>query len=333
MNRDTTHTDYDLIAKCLAGEATGADEQALESWLQASEGNRAEYETLRQLWGAAEETVAAVDTDTAWTRVNALCEEETQVIRIDTAENPGRRWMSWAAMLAIMATIGAGIWYANLGSAPEMLVFATGDQPAGVDLPDGSKVTLRENSSLEYPASFDGYDRDVTLNGVGYFDISADKDHPFTVHTGAGDVRVVGTEFEVDARTPSEQLVVEVAEGVVEVSDRKAQVKSSVKAGEVCTLNVPAAAIEVQESTDPGPFFWKDRTIRFRRTELGRVAKTLEELLHIRVEFENEALTGCELTATFKDEDAETIMEIIATTLGLEVVHTGNTFTISGEGC
>jgi len=334
VNREIPHIDYDLIAKCLTGEGSEADRQALEHWLGSSEENRLEYENLKRLWDASsEETVPAVDMDTAWNEVSAQALEDTPVIRIDTVEGPGRRWLSWAAMIALALAVGAGIWYTNRGTAPEMLTLISGDAATELQLADGSRITLRENSTLVYPQAFNGHHREVTLTGVGYFSIAADKEHPFIVHTEAGDIRVVGTEFEIDARTPDQQLVVEVAEGVVEVAGHSDHLTSRVQAGKVCTLSVADKSIDVQEITDPSAFFWKDHTIRFRRTELGRVAKTLEELLHIRVKFDNEALTGCELTATFRDEDATTIMEIIATTLGLQVNKEGDTFILSGEGC
>jgi ferric-dicitrate binding protein FerR (iron transport regulator) len=70
-------------------------------------------------------------------------------------------------------------------------------------LPDGSRVWLNNASSIRYPVSFAGPNREVELTGEAYFDIAKDPSHPFrvAVHRGArtSTIEVLGTSFNVMA--------------------------------------------------------------------------------------------------------------------------------------
>ncbi|THF52998.1 DUF4974 domain-containing protein [Flavobacterium supellecticarium] len=71
-------------------------------------------------------------------------------------------------------------------------------------LPDGTKVSLNAESSLEYPVKFTGSERRVKLNGEGYFEVAHDKSKPFHVETKNQDVQVLGTVFNIQSYTEKE---------------------------------------------------------------------------------------------------------------------------------
>ncbi|WP_343668802.1 FecR domain-containing protein [Chitinophaga sp.] len=79
--------------------------------------------------------------------------------------------------------------------------------PTGRDyrvvLADGSQVHLNAFSRLRFPFAFNGSTREVYLEGEAYFNIAPDPRHPFIVHTGAIDTKVLGTAFNVNAYTDS----------------------------------------------------------------------------------------------------------------------------------
>lgn len=331
MSKDTEHIDYDLIAKCLAGEANAEEKAAIDRWLNTSDANRSEYEAMQEMWAMAADDPAPVNVDDAWLRVSERTNEPKVIPIASKEETRSWKWVGWAAAVAILVSVGTAVWFGD--REPEMVIVQSGEDWPTVSLPDGSEVTLRENSTLSYPKTFAEGTREVTMTGLGYFDVASDKTHPFIVHTDAGDVRVVGTEFEVDARDAVNKLSVEVAEGIVEVITANLKEKARVTAGQVCTLKTAEAKLVVKEIEQPAAFFWKDRTIRFKRTELSRVIQTLEELLKIKIYLSSEDLSGCEVTATFEDDDTQTIMEVLATTLRLELSQDGHKYTLTGDGC
>ena len=74
------------------------------------------------------------------------------------------------------------------------------DKEYWVTLDDGTLVHLNYDSRLIYPEKF-GDRRDVILEGEAYFMVAKDKSRQFVVHTPQGDVKVYGTEFNVNTRS------------------------------------------------------------------------------------------------------------------------------------
>ena len=85
-----------------------------------------------------------------------------------------------------------------------------------IDLPDGSKAYLNKNSSLEYNKNFE--QRVVTQNGEIFYSV-AKGESPFIVKTNKGEIKVLGTEFNV--KSSKDRLEVEVERGSVELKVNK----------------------------------------------------------------------------------------------------------------
>lgn len=89
-----------------------------------------------------------------------------------------------------------------------------------VTLPDGTSVFLNSESSLTYPVSFSGDERKVTLKGEAFFDVAKNKDMPFVVHTDEVVVRVLGTQFNVNAYKEDTKVRTTLVEGAVRLSNQ-----------------------------------------------------------------------------------------------------------------
>lgn len=88
-----------------------------------------------------------------------------------------------------------------------------------IQLPDGSLVWLNAASSLKYPTAFKGTERNVELNGEGYFEITKDKTKPFKVKLADGnEVKVLGTHFNVMAYEDEKSKDVTLLEGSVQIT-------------------------------------------------------------------------------------------------------------------
>ena len=95
-----------------------------------------------------------------------------------------------------------------------------------VTLPDGTHVWLNAESTLKYPVSFNGRNRQVELNGEAYFEVAANAHQPFRVmvptRTDNGkdslEIAVLGTHFNVMAYDNEQQIKTTLLEGAVRVS-------------------------------------------------------------------------------------------------------------------
>lgn len=110
-----------------------------------------------------------------------------------------------------------------------------------VELPDGSVAFLNNNSSIEYDKVFDK--RIVRQEGEVFFDVRKGES-PFIVITELGEIRVLGTKFNV--RAYNRELEVEVQEGTVELKINKFIKK--VKRGQKAIFNESMTAVKIYKA-------------------------------------------------------------------------------------
>ncbi|MCH5686629.1 FecR domain-containing protein [Niabella sp. W65] len=87
-------------------------------------------------------------------------------------------------------------------------------------LADGTKVWLNAASSIKYPVAFSGKERNVTVSGEAYFEVSKNPHQPFTVtvNNGATTVQVLGTHFNINAYADEPAITTTLLEGRVKIS-------------------------------------------------------------------------------------------------------------------
>jgi len=143
-------------------------------------------------------------------------------------------WLRAAAMLVLLS-VGASVWHTLPVShtAPEGGRFS-------VVLPDGSEATLNAGSEIRYRRNFSWIPgvpqgrRTVRLEGEAFFDVTA-GDRLFEVLTGSARVTVVGTRFNVRARSGAAGVSgvrVDVEEGHVVVAVEGTKAVARIGAGE-----------------------------------------------------------------------------------------------------
>lgn len=331
--------DYELLGRFFSGECTPEEAVHTQSWIDASEDNRATYEALRSVWEQAENPAESetVNTDAAWAGLSRrLGLEENEAPRL-----PGRILPSWWRIAAILVVALGLSWMAvrflnNEDQPPtvQMLTLQAGDASRSDTLPDGSVVSLNAHAKLRYPEAFAAAQREVELEGEAFFEVERNPAQPFLIHAGSADVRVLGTSFNV--RSSESRVEVVVATGKVELSapkDDRAEATILV-AGQRGDYSPKEGNIARRTNDDENFLYWKNRRLVFRNTPMSEVAAELQELFpETRILLEGEKTGECPLTTTFENQSVESIINIIAETFNLEMTQNANTFTLTGEGC
>lgn len=110
--------------------------------------------------------------------------------------------------------------YTSLPDTVKETVFHTLTVPQGcefaVTLSDGSRIWLNAASELKYPETFHGNTREVHLSGEAYFEITADSNRPFYVHTQEMQLKVLGTSFNIKAYPDETETVTTLLTGSIE---------------------------------------------------------------------------------------------------------------------
>lgn len=87
-------------------------------------------------------------------------------------------------------------------------------------LADGTKVWLNAGSHFAFPQKFDREEREVFLEGEGYFEVAKNKNKPFIVSTQNIDVKVFGTKFNLSAYQSDNFCETVLLEGSVSVQSK-----------------------------------------------------------------------------------------------------------------
>jgi ferric-dicitrate binding protein FerR (iron transport regulator) len=176
-------------------------------------------------------------------------------------------------------------------------------------LPDGSEVWLNSGSTISFPRQY-GEFREVKLEGQAYFKIVKDF-KPFVVKTGFGQVKVMGTSFDVKAY-PNETFETTLVEGNVKVCDLKNHT-ATLKPGQQYCITPSDEFIIKSVNTDLITS-WKDGHLIFEKEPFANVARELERWYNVKIELQGERLRKLCYTGTIELETFGEVLELINTT-------------------
>lgn len=175
----------------------------------------------------------------------------------------------------------------NLEIADAKPVQYTLTTPLGGDyhltLSDGTKVWLNAGSELVYPAVFQKDTRAVTLTGEAYFVVKTDANRPFIVNTARQSIKVLGTEFNVNAYTDEQNVVTTLVEGKVEVNSSGKTLE--LEPGEQAQLSGNGALNINADADVEQAIAWKDGYFRFDKADIHTIMQQLVRWYDIKVNY------------------------------------------------
>ena len=184
-----------------------------------------------------------------------------------------------------------------------------------IDLPDGTRVWLNQNTTLIYPNDFNKRYRQVILTGEAYFQVEQNKDLPFIVNTNELFIVATGTEFNVLALTESDKIETTLVNGKVELkkmsSDGRLQTVLEMQPGEQATYDIDANAIDYASVNTDKYVLWKEGRLVFENDPLDKVAERLGRFYNVDIIVIDRILSDFTYTATFMDETLPQVMELI----------------------
>lgn len=226
--------------------------------------------------------------DAIWDKIQSTVEEKNEEPVVKTVQMSFYRVMSVAA--AILLLLGGGWYYLSLEKGLNQTWSAQVKETKEVSLPDGSMVTLNANSSLE-AQDFNDHHREVFLKGEAFFDI--EKGQPFIIHTQEGVVKVLGTSFNVKAR--SSGFEVKCKTGKVQVELLSSDSKVVLTAGQATKVNrnLKLEKYAVTKLEEVGA--WQQGWVNYEGVPVKQVLADVEDQFGVIVEtidVENRAYSG-----------------------------------------
>ena len=153
-------------------------------------------------------------------------------------------------------------------------------------LSDGTKVWLNAMSSLRYPATFRGRERNVELTGEAYFEVAKNKEMPFRVKSGIQTVRVLGTHFNVNAYADEADIKTTLLEGSVEVS--AAANKQLIAPGQQSVFEMQKGALYKLNIDADKEIAWKNGVFQFDGDDIKTIMRQVSRWYNIDVAYSGE---------------------------------------------
>jgi transmembrane sensor len=165
-------------------------------------------------------------------------------------------------------------------------------------LPDGSKVWLNAASSIRYPTAFAGNERRVELTGEAYFEVEplirpvggGQEKMPFVVKIvtpegDGGEVRVLGTHFNINAYNDEAAIKTTLLEGKVKVSSMVNGQWSMLKPGQQAAIQ--QSQLTVHDDIDlEQTVAWKNGLTAFKSADIKSIMRQVARWYNVEVVYE-----------------------------------------------
>lgn len=331
MTAENKHIDK-LIARYLSGEASVEERLKLEQWIDESEINKKYFSNIRIIntKAAATYKTVKVDTEKAWDKVKQQMNFPAPGKSTTIVQTPSgiTRFIKVAAVFIILLGLSFLIYKIYLSSSGKAQTFIveSNDSTLNYILSDSTCVALGKNSNIIYNSQYGLKQREVTVSGEAFFNVVHNPEKPFIVIADGVLVMDLGTSFIVRAFPDRPVIEVFVESGkVLFYTARNPGIE--LEYGEAGVFE-KTSGIFRKYTTLPNNMFGTNRFFEFRREKLSDVIEILNTVYGIDIRLSNDSLGDYNITVTFDNENIDTILEIIAETLGLQVSKTTNGYSL-----
>lgn len=370
--KEVTRSETELLLKCLRAEASDYEQVRAWNWIHENESNRAYYHSLKEAWiaNAINKPTESVNIEESWRKVeqkikisNSKPFTQFQYSKKGRISKLSLSWQGLAAAVIGALLIGGAstiVFFNNqVGLFSNYEQYSIIESPRGsktlVTLSDGSKVWLNAESRLRFNRTFNKNNRDVYLEGEGYFVVSKNENLNFRVHTSDIIIKAIGTEFNVKAYPEEGRIETTLVEGSVSISrnepQRNAQtivLKPNQKASFLVSNPQPAIDAsnmdrkdnQLLDSYDVAQFAkaapqparlviennintevitsWKEKRWVFERERMISLVAKLERQYDIDFIFLDPELKDFHLTGTLEEESLEQVLKALQLTLPID---------------
>ena len=306
MDARNKNTD-DLFSKVLTGNASEQELLEFANWQNESEQSRTGFQEYKKTWESTG-LLKSYDLERA-----KLMTEVKILEKLRAARGFFYYWQRIAAILIIPLLIFSSVYYftnerGGVSATSEIVKTPYGARTS-FELPDGSVAWLNSGSELSYPHRF-GKTREINLKGEVYLEVKKGN-KPFIVKTKYGNVKVLGTKFNVSA-FPGEPFNTTLVEGSVAIKNNTNPNEIILKPGfQYVAENGKYSVEKVQPEMYTS---WKDGKMVFRREPFCLVAKRLERWINVSIKLEGETIKNLWYTGTIEMESFSEVLELVKNT-------------------
>lgn len=335
MKQANDHID-DLIIQLLCGELDESSLQELRAWIDHSPENASYFRERQEIWFSSveapqlekyngKELYAAFLQHTAKTGGN----------RRGSFLYRQRRWLGYAAMLLVVATMTFFAYQRGEHHVRKAFADIQVEAPSGSRtkalLPDGTVVWLNSRSKLTYSQGYGLNDRKVTIDGEGYFEVQHNKDLPFSVNSKALRVSVLGTKFSFRDYPDDTEAEVMLEEGSVKLDNLVGADRPQLMTpGQKVVLDKKTGTMTTTACDVNTISLWSQGMIVFNDASLDEIAKRIERSYNVTVYIQDGTIRKYRFNGDFvrQEQSLKEVLDALADTGRLHYRLQGRTVTI-----
>lgn len=315
----------ELIVRYLSGTTTDSERERVNSWIAESAEHMRFMEECYFLWEASRKVQIhkTIDTSRALSALKATIKVKEGK---EKRKNFLQFYLNWIQRIAAILLIPVLLFSYYLYRSSKVIadqyieVKTNPGVITSVVLPDSTKVWINASSCLKYPARFTDGKRRVFLEGEGYFEVTENKHQPFFVETDNNlSVKVIGTQFNVNAYSEDQKIETTLVEGSVNliiddntIHNKQYQLKPNQKA------TFEKGKLTLQWVDPIYEIGWREGKMYFKNHPMEEVLKKLSRHYNVSFEVKNPEVLQSLLTGKFESEQLLQIMEYLQVASGIK---------------
>lgn len=228
----------EILIRFLTHRCTPEEIGEVDGWIAADQANADWLFEMERIWSLKDQLRFSdkQEIEMAYARFMSGLQEKD--IKVETSRKSSYlSWAKYAAAIIMIGLLSTNLYFLLQEEPSSMnIVEVPNGQRVSLTLSDGTKVWLNSHSKFTYPARFSSKDRDVELEGEGFFEVAHNEKVPFVVHADLLQVKVLGTKFNMKVYN-EEPSAVTLAEGKVEVATNDNEHKVTLRPNEQVTYS------------------------------------------------------------------------------------------------
>lgn len=313
------------ILAYIKGNATACQQKVVEEWLEADVAHETELLQIARLYHAQQtaERIASRDSLQAFTKV------EQKIA--------GKRRRIWIRRVAAAAACIAGVILLSAifsrqpvtqSLSPQVITIQSNPgMRTHFNLPDHSIVYLNAGSTVSYTVPFEGDKRSISLSGEAYFKVTPDPERPFIVNTFNGrlGIKVLGTEFNIEAYPGDEMAYTTLVEGAVSILLKNEDgliTEHLLSPSQKATYSITNDSLGIKTVNTMLETGWMSGKVIFRDTPLPEVLRKLSHFYDVDFKVVDRVIETYFFTGTFNNRQLEHVLEYLKISSGIEYSFT-----------
>lgn len=293
--------DYRLLAKYLVDELSLEELEEVLKWRSLSEENEkifSEVVKLRVSWKYLHYNKTD-KIEEALKMVHAKIDRKRRIPLFRIA-------LRYAAVILLLVSFSYFGWQHWKPESYMSIVVKEGEDVKRVELADGSVVWLNAGSSLKIPGTFGKDDREVSLQGEAFFDVTSKNEFPFVVSTEYLNVKVLGTAFNVKTNENRKSVETILARGKVVLLDKQEHAVLDMSPGEMVTYDKNTNEY-VTESVDVNArTAWRLSQLVFENSTLREIMQQLAAKYNVNINIESSDLAKRKFRCVVNEDESLT---------------------------